>query len=302
MSSRKLRPLTFTQHMAVVGSRMFLGALTGMIRMTQGATPEGWRTLRYGLHRDETLDYIEPPEGVERLAPVVFFHGGGWMMGNTGTYSHDLLFLAEAGYPIFNVEYPKAPEHHHPGILRSVFQALIFIKGNFGANEVHLMGDSAGGNLAVMAGLLADHPSYLTAVDKRVKRSKLPKILSVTSIYGVLDRATCLNGTIPAGDTMLESYAGPGALGDVVDDDHRITPMDLIFKKHPPCLLVCGDADPLLASQSIYAARLSGEGHEVKTAVYSGGLHGFFTFPESGPKAMCCKDILAFLDGVTAKN
>src|SRR5688572_10940513 len=101
MSSRKLKPLTLTQHITVVGSRMLLGALTGVIRMSQGAAPEGWRTVRYGLHRDETLDYMAPPEDLPAKAPVVFFHGGGWMMGSTDTYSHELLFLAQAGYPIF---------------------------------------------------------------------------------------------------------------------------------------------------------------------------------------------------------
>ena len=299
MASSRAKALTFGQHLTIVGSRMFLGALTGVIRLTRGAQPEGWQTIRYGLHREELLDHL-PARTPHQHAPVVFFHGGGWMMGSTGTYSHDLLFLAEAGYPVFNVEYPKAPEHMHPRILFAVFQALGFIRANFPeADAVHLMGDSAGANLAAMAALLTLNPEFLAAVNPGLRGASLPKVLSVTSIYGVLDRQTSIKG-FPGGDTMIESYAGPGALGATVDAAHAITPMDLAFKNHPPCLLVCGDADPLLESQKLYAARLKQEGFPVTTHVYPGAIHGFFNFPERAPKAVCRKDILAFLGTIPA--
>ena len=297
-SPRKTTALTFGQHLTIAGSRMFLGALTAAIRLTRGAQPKGWRTLRYGLHRDEVLDHMASKQDVVRT-PVVFFHGGGWMMGSTATYSHDLVFLAEAGRPVFNVEYSKAPEHPHPEVLRSVFKSLAFIRANFPeAQSVHLLGDSAGGNLAVMAAVLLQNRQFLDAIDPDIETWPLPEIASVTSIYGVLDRQTCLNGSIPAGDTMIASYAGSGALGETVDADHAITPMDLAFTRHPPCLLICGDADPLLASHAVYAARLQREGFKVTAQVYPGGIHGFFNFPESAPKAASRRDITAFLAGI----
>ncbi len=291
--------LTLGQHITVASSRMILGALTGVLRMTRGFQPEGWKTVRYGTHRDETLDFLYADPKVKKRAPVVFFHGGGWMMGTTDTYSHDLLFLAEAGHDIFNVEYPKAPEDPHPIILRAVFKALAFIRDHYpDTKAVHLVGDSAGGNLAVMAGLLIQNPELMAPIGTAFKPRDLPKVLSVTSIYGVLDRKTCLNGSVPAGDTMLISYAGPGALAKVVDADHAITPMDVTFTKHPPCLLACGDADPLLASQKIYEERLKDEGHTVMAKVYPSAIHAFLNFPESAAKANLRKDILAFLSGV----
>jgi acetyl esterase len=299
MSSNRTKALTFGQQLTVAGSRMFLGALTGIIRLTRGAQPEGRDTIRYGLHREELLDHM-PARIESHYSPVVFMHGGGWMMGSTDTYSHDLIFLAEAGYSVFNIEYPKAPEHMHPRILFAVFQALGFIRANFPeAEAVHLMGDSAGGNLAVMSALLTQNPELLPAINSGLEASNLPKILSVTSIYGVLDRHTSING-FPGGDTMIESYAGHGALGATVDASHAITPMDIAFKNHPPCLLVCGDTDPLLESQELYAARLKREGFQVTTHVYPGGIHGFFNFPESAPKASCRRDILAFLKKIPA--
>ncbi|MBY0512097.1 MAG: alpha/beta hydrolase [Rhodospirillaceae bacterium] len=296
---RSSPPLTFSQHLTVASARMFFGVITSAVRLTRGLAPEGWETLRYGTHRDETLDHLPAGDGAEVRAPVVFFHGGGWMMGSTDAYSHDLLFLGEAGYPVFNVEYPKAPETGHPWILRSVFKALAFIRTTFPDVEaVHLMGDSAGGNLAIMAALKTENPELLKAIDPSLTPGDLPRVLSVTSLYGVYDRATCLDGSIFGADTMIESYAGPGALGETVDEHHAITPMDLAFTKHPPCLLICGESDPLLASQEIYATRLKKSGHKVTTKVYPGAIHAFFNLTDSRPKAASRADILKFLNGL----
>jgi acetyl esterase len=294
--TRKPTALTLGQHLTVAGSRMLFGVITSAVRLTRGNQPDGWRTYRYGLHREETLDYLPSRDQASEKAPVVFLHGGGWMMGSTDAYSHDLLFLGEAGYPVFNVEYPKAPDHPHPWILHSVFKALAFIRETFPETDaVHLVGDSAGGNLSIMAALLVDNPAFLKPVDPDADPEKLPRAISATSIYGVLDRATCLSGSIFGADTMIECYGGPGAMGKTVDEHHAITPMDLAFKNHPPCLLLCGDADPLIASQELYAARLRRDGFDVTTHVYPGAIHSFFNFPDSAAKNASRQHILEFL-------
>src|SRR5262245_33002605 len=107
-------PLTLLQHTAVNSARLFFGTLTGALRLVRGSPPQGWRTLRYGLKRDEILDFHAVDGEVPHRHPVVFFHGGGWLMGTKDFYAHDLLFLPDADFPVFNVEYPKAPEYPHP--------------------------------------------------------------------------------------------------------------------------------------------------------------------------------------------
>ena len=302
MTSRaRARVLKLGQHVALAGTQMIFGALTGAIRLARGSHPEGWRTLRYGLHRDEVLDHMEPNARVARKQPVVYFHGGGWMMGTKDFYSHDLLFLATAGHPVFNVEYPKAPDHPHPWMLRSVFTALAFIRAHFPeAQAVHLAGDSAGGNLALMAGILAQNPELLAVVDPKRDAAELPEILSVISLYGVVDRQTCLNPNLPVGATMIEAYGGKEALAPTVDAAHAITPTDLTFAHHPPCLLTCGEWDPLLASNELYAKRLEREGHQVKTKTYLKATHGYFNFPDNAVKAACHRDMVAFLKDIEA--
>lgn len=292
-------PLTLFQQASVAGTRLFFGTVTGALRLVRGTPPPGWRTLRYGLKRDEILD-VHPVEGeVAHHRPVVFVHGGGWMMGTKDFYSHDLLFLPENGFPVFNVEYPKAPEYPHPWPLRAVLEALAFIAAlPEGGMEVHLMGDSAGGNLAVMAAVLAANPELIRHVDAGFNPARLPRILSATSIYGVLDRASCLRGNFPGGGTMIEAYGGPEALGETVNAANAITPMDLDFAHHPPCFVTCGEHDPIVCSTNDYAERLERDGHPVTRTIYPGATHGYFNFPDGPLKAQCRQDLVAFLKGI----
>ena len=293
------RPLTLLQQTAVNGARLFFGSLTGALRLVRGSPPQGWRTLRYGLKRDEILDFHAVHGEIAHRHPVVFLHGGAWMMGTKDFYSHDLLFLPEAGFPVFNVEYPKAPEYPHPWVLRSVLEALAFVGSlREGAGAVHVMGDSAGGNLAIMAAVLASNPHLIAAVDPGFDPKRLPRIVSATSIYGVLDRASCMRGHFPGGPTMLEAYGGPEALAETVTAERAITPMDLTFGAHPPVFLSCGEHDPIVCSTNEYAARLEREGHKVTRKIYAGATHGYFNFPDGPTKAQSQRDLVAFLKDV----
>ena len=58
-------------------------------------------------------------------------HGGGWISCNKRYYPADLQFLCDAGYTVFNLEYPLAPEHPHPYMLRSILRAVAWIKLNY---------------------------------------------------------------------------------------------------------------------------------------------------------------------------
>ena len=64
------RVLTIGQHLAIAGTQAFFGAVTGVIRLARGSHPDGWTTLRYGLHREEILDHMNPAERVRRREQV----------------------------------------------------------------------------------------------------------------------------------------------------------------------------------------------------------------------------------------
>jgi acetyl esterase len=254
---------------------------------------------RYGPHPAETLQVIEPRASATRRTPIVFAHGGGWIAGRKESYTRYLSFLAEAGYPVFNVEYPLAPENPHPGILRSLFRALDWVASRHPeVPGVHVMGDSAGGNLAMMIGLLAANPGLVRAVSPDHSDGLPLACHSVVSLYGVLDRLSWIEDGFPGAKNMLESYAGPNAFQAKVDPDLAVTPMDLEFDAAPPSFLCAGTEDPLCRSSRLFAERLAAGPGKVVHREYSGEGHGFFNLGRSTHDAELREDVLAFLDSV----
>lgn len=272
-------------------------ALTGVLRR-QARAPYGISDHAYGSERGERLECISARPGAPERRPVVYLHGGGWILGTKESYTRHLTFLAEAGYPVYNVEYPLAPENPHPGILRSVFRALDWIAQKTpDLDGVHVMGDSAGGNLAMMVGLLIANPELLRDVDP--ERGAPPiGCHSVVSIYGVLDRTTWIEDGFPGAEGMLKSYAGADAFGEQVGPELAITPADLAFSNAPPTLLTVGTKDPLRRSSSLFAKRLAEGPGKVVHKEYPGEGHGFFSFGRSRHVGAMNADILGFLEDV----
>jgi acetyl esterase/lipase len=264
------------------------------------ARPPGALTLhRYGDHPAENLESIEPRPGSPRRSPIVYIHGGGWIAGRKESYTRYLSFLGEVGHPIYNLEYPLAPENPHPGILRSLLRALDWIHEKHPEVEgVHLMGDSAGGNLVMMLGLFATNPELMTAVDPERKTGFPIRCKSVVSLYGVLDRLSWIEDGFPGADVMLRSYAGEAAFEPEVGPELAITPMDLDFTAAPPTLLAVGTEDQLHRSSLIFAERLAAGPGKVVLKEYPGEGHAFFNLGKTHSDDELGADILEFLDGV----
>lgn len=106
--------------------------------------------------------------------------------------------MADAGYPVFSLNYPLAPERPHPHMLRSLLAGLAWLAREHGVREIHLVGDSAGGNLATMLGLALANPELLARVDT-IDPGTLPVVRSITSLYGVMDRVTFREDGFPKG-------------------------------------------------------------------------------------------------------
>ncbi|MGB5696301.1 MAG: alpha/beta hydrolase [Polyangiales bacterium] len=260
--------------------------------------PPGTISLhRYGPDGAETIQCIARKPGSPERAPVVFIHGGGWIIGKKELYTRELLFLAEAGHPVFNVEYPTAPENPHPGILLSLLDALRWIRREHpGVDAVHLMGDSAGGNLAMMLGIFSANPHLLQHLDDRSDADPPVRCCSVVSLYGVLDRLSWLERGFPGADLMLECYAGKAAFEEKVSPALSITPMDLEFDAHPPSFLVAGSTDRLSESTRIFAKRLEAGTGVVSVKIYEGEPHGFFNMSWRPASSVLKADVLAFLE------
>ena len=288
------RRAPFTIRLSRLAIRCF-GAYSRM-RRRPAPPPHAPVETAYGIHPKERIAYLAPREGAVPRSPVLYFHGGGWIIGSKDTYTPFLGFLAEAGHPVFNIGYPLAPENPHPGILRSLFRALDWIAANHSeVTGYHAMGDSAGGNLSAMLGLLAHDPERVTDVDPTRTQGLPLACRSIVSIYGVLDRLSWIEDGFPGARTMLELHAGRGAFEPEVGPELAITPMDLDLAAAPPMLLTVGTEDPLLRSSRLLAERLAAGPGKVLLREYPGEPHGFFNFGTSESAARMNTDVLEFL-------
>ena len=288
-------PFTYRLQVWALRALMFVFKLSVPLRPKPPA-PGPVTHHKYGSHPEETLEFTPRKPGSPERDPVVYIHGGGWVAGKKELYRGDLYFLADQGHPVFNVEYPMAPENPHPGILRSLLRALQWIRDNHpGSTSAHFMGDSAGGNLVAMLGVLSHNPELVRDVDEEAEVGTAVACSSIVSIYGVLDRLSWIKNEFPGAKAMLQSYGGEAAFLDEVSPKLAITPMDLEFSTLPPCYLSVGTADPLCESTKIFSKRIADSSNEVVTDIFEDQPHGFFNFSSRPACQEMRANILAFI-------
>ena len=219
------------------------------------------------------------------LAPcLVFFHGGGCVIGDLD--SHDVVCrtLAHEGQLIVaSVDYRLAPEHRFPAAVDDAIAATEWISNNalsLGIDAARLLvgGDSAGGNLAAVVSINA--------------RAAGPKIAGQVLIYPATDFAmTHPSHSEPETSALLthsairwfrDHYLN-GATGI---DDWRASPAraeNLVGL--PPAFVLTAGADPLRDEGDEFGKRLKDAGVPVMHRTYHGQFHGFITMGKLLPKA-----------------
>jgi acetyl esterase len=212
------------------------------------------------------------------LAPcLVFFHGGGWTIGNLD--SHDVVCrkLADEGQLIvISVDYRLAPEHKFPAAIDDAIASTKWIAANseqLGIDASRLMvgGDSAGGNLAAavaisardgngpaIAAQLLIYPAIDFAMTHPSHSEPETSILLTHSVIRWF-RDNYLNGTADVGDWRASPARAKTLIG------------------LPPAYVLTAGADPLRDEGDEYANRLKEAGVPVTYRHFSGQFHGFFT-------------------------
>ena len=234
---------------------------------------------KYGTHPDEILDILEPSAQVAGQIPLVFIHGGGWVSGTKELYYVGLNKISAKGHRVFNLNYPLAPETVHPHILISLLNALNWIKKEYpSVSKIHIMGDSAGGNLASMLGILVSNPDLLERYFPNTTYSG-PQIQTIASLYGVMDRISWQADGFPSATFFTKAYAGADALKPDAVLSVPVTPMDFDadeIKNLPPFFIAIGSTDKLLRSAEMAFARFSKQFDKMFFKNYEGAAHGFF--------------------------
>jgi acetyl esterase len=212
-----------------------------------------------------------------RLPALVYFHGGGWVIGGIDTHDVVCRHLALAGgCAVFSVDYRLAPEHKFPAAVDDAFAATRWIaeqaeKLGIDAGRLAVGGDSAGGNLAAVVSLLAR--------DNGGPRIALQLLLyPATHLGGDFEsQRRCADGYLLTrkGQDWFENHYLRRAEDRL---DWRASP--LLAKSHrglpPAWILTCG-YDPLADEGAAYARRLEESGGAAVHRSFPGQIHGFLT-------------------------
>lgn len=225
-------------------------------------------------------------------APVLInIHGGAWTHGNKESQGGFSAFL-KRGFLIANVEYRMSPVAKAPAAIEDVRSALLYLVKhaadlNIDPERIVVMGSSAGGHLALMAGLLgSDNQSF----DQQPLLQAPFKIAAIIDKYGPTDLSI-----VSSLDHIKKSaYSW---LGDGIKDAaflRSVSPLYYVNRQSPPVFIVHGDADPTVPyhQSELLHNKLEEAGVPNQFVTIPGGQHGKFTQEQN--KALS-QQILAFL-------
>jgi acetyl esterase len=216
---------------------------------------------------------------------LVYFHGGGWVIGDLDTHDGVCRFLADhTGCRVLSIDYRLAPEHPFPAAAEDAFAAFAWAAehaGDIGADpaRIAVAGDSAGGNLAGVACLLAR--------DAGGPQPALQVLLypAADAVGGQPSREIFAEGFLLTRNDM--SWFEGHYLPDGCDDsDPRVAIMRAPdVSKLPPAYVATAGFDPLRDEGEVYATRMREAGVKVALQRHAGLIHGFANLTAICPSA-----------------
>ena len=207
-------------------------------------------------------------ETAEALVTVVFYHGGGFVVG--GLDSHDDIcaeVCARTGYRVISVDYPLAPEVTFPGCFNGAWSAFEAICAAFPGDLV-LLGDSAGGNLCAA---LAHHARG------RIDGRMTGQVLIYPGLGGDRTKGSYVTHAEAPELTLrdLDFYMQIRAGGAAPEGDPRFAPLqDTDFTNLPPTVLITAACDPLASDGESYRDALLAAGGRAVWFNEAGLVHG----------------------------
>ena len=211
------------------------------------------------------------------LPLLVYFHGGGWVIGSLDTHDDVCRDLAaQAGCAVLSVDYRLAPEHRFPAAAEDCFTATRWAAQNAAGlaidpRRLAVGGDSAGGNLAAVTALMARDQGgpalrfQLLVYPVTCGRMDSPSIHENADGY-LLTRDAMVwfwDHYAPAPADREQPYAAPLRAADL--------------SGLPPALVITAEFDPLRDEGEAYARRLQASGVPTTLHRYDGQIHGFLT-------------------------
>ncbi|MGE0682933.1 MAG: alpha/beta hydrolase [Candidatus Binatia bacterium] len=221
---------------------------------------------------------IYTPDAKGQLPVLLFFHGGGWVLGDIESHDSVCRELAnKVGCIVVSVDYRLAPEHKFPSAPEDCYAATKWVALNAAAfggdpSRIAVGGDSAGGNLtAAVAQMAADRGA--------------PSLAYQLLIYPVTNYAFDTPSYRDNADgylltrEMMQWFWKQYLSTDEDGKNAYASPMQAReVRRTAPAFVITAEFDPLRDEGEAYGERLKKEGVPVEMKRYDGAIHGFFSF------------------------
>ncbi|WPV01698.1 alpha/beta hydrolase [Mucilaginibacter sp. cycad4] len=223
------------------------------------------------------LNIVRPAGNNEKLPVFIFLHGGGWILGDYQTHKRmvrDIVVLS--GFAAVFVNYTPSPEARYPQAINEIYAATRWVAENghqinVDGNNMAIVGNSVGGNMATVIAMLA-------------KEKKGPQIRLQVMLWPVADakfdsRSYQKFGT----DRFLTSAMMQWMFDQYAPDKEQreeiyISPLNATLEQLqglPPALLIVAQSDILRDAAQAYAQKLDAAGVPITSVRYNGMIHDF---------------------------
>lgn len=242
----------------------------------QHAEPPLWLHLRHRVERRRVFGctvWTLAPAGPPRPPHVLFLHGGAYVNGLVGAYWRFLARLADAtGGTLVIPEYPLAPAHHPPEVLRLVLTLYRELGAAAAGTGIAVMGASSGGGIAL-------------ALAQQLRRQHLPPPGRLVLVSPWLDASMCNPALVGANrrDPLLDldglGVAGRLYAGDRAADDPLVSPIYGSLAGLPPTTVLVGTHDLLLPDARRFRDLALAAGVALDYQEYPGMVHEWTLAP-----------------------
>lgn len=231
--------------------------------------PKDIKCISFGKYGE----YIELEDNPKDKV-ILYIHGGGFVSGSAEMKRDFTFYLAKkVGYNVFSANYSLAPENPFPKPLEDCYEIYKMLLTEYQANNIYLLGESAGGNLVISTILLAKQRNlqmpmgcvlisptvqYVDMLPSYFKNEKSDCMLDRTFIDEV--RATYLK--------KETDYVNP-----------LISPLYADYTGFPKSLIICSDSEFLFDDSKLLHKKMLSFDCESDIKVYSNMMHAFAIIP-----------------------
>ncbi|RYD81643.1 MAG: alpha/beta hydrolase [Sphingobacteriales bacterium] len=209
------------------------------------------------------------------LPVIVYFHGGGWVIANIDTYDASASSICgQTKAIVVSVNYRQGPEHKFPTAHNDCFAAYQWVLKNASsmngdAKKVAVMGESAGGNLAIGVSMMA-----------RDKGIQMPVYQAL--VYPIANDDTNSESyrknvnAKPLNKAMMIWFYKNYLPNMSMSSNPLVSPVKANLKGLPPTTIITDELDPLMTEGQLLAQKLKDAGVKVNAKNYDGVTHEFF--------------------------